>query len=339
MKVAIIGAGLIGQKRARSLDPTSDTLLWVCDQSLERAEQVARSFGAKAVCEPGEILRDREVEAVVIATTHDSLASITRDCFRHEKAVLVEKPAARNAHEIAELIEEYKRSGKRFPIKVGFNHRFHPAMLKARDFIDQGGLGDPMFIRGRYGHGGRIGYEQEWRARPQVSGGGELLDQGMHLIDLSRWYFGDFPKVFGLTKTLFWNMPVDDNAFLTLETTKGQVAHLQVTWTEWKNLFSLEIYGKQAKVDIFGLGGSYGPERITIYRMKSEMGPPAAETFEFPGADASFGNEWQSFKDEVKGVRTHIADLEDAFEALKIVDRVYQQNGFNFNDSAVATER
>ena len=101
---------------------------------------------------------------------------------------------------------------------IGFNHRYHRAFRKAREIFDSGALGEMMFVRGRYGHGGRPGYDKEWRAVPELSGGGELIDQGMHLIDLARWFLGDFEKVQGHIATYFWNMPVEDNGFLLLRT-------------------------------------------------------------------------------------------------------------------------
>ena len=139
-----------------------------------------------------------------------------------------------------------------------------------------------MFLRGRYGHGGRVGYDREWRADPAHSGGGELIDQGVHLIDLSRWFLGPFADVDGAAHTYFWDMPVDDNAFLRLTTPGGQVAFLHVSCTEWKNLFSFEIYGRDGKLHIEGLGGSYGVERLAHYQMLPEMGPPDTTIHEYP---------------------------------------------------------
>ena len=131
-----------------------------------------------------------------------------------------------------------------------------------------------MFVRGRYGHGGRIGYDREWRANPGLSGGGELIDQGVHMIDLSRWFLGDFREIQGYAHTYFWDMPVDDNGFMILRTAKNQTAFLHVSCTEWKNLFSLEIYGRKAKLHIEGLGGSYGLEKLSFYKMLPEMVRP-----------------------------------------------------------------
>ena len=105
-----------------------------------------------------------------------------------------------------------------------------------------------MFVRGRYGHGGRLGMEKEWRGDPAVSGGGEMLDQGVHLIDLARWFLGDFTDVSGHVATYFWDWPVEDNGFALLRTAAGQVAWLHASCTEWKNLFSFEIYGRDGKL-------------------------------------------------------------------------------------------
>src|SRR5690606_33575267 len=135
-----------------------------------------------------------------------------------------EKPAAILAAELIPIIAEANR--RKRCVQVGFNHRFHPALQKARAILDSGGAGPLMFIRGRYGHGGRIGYDREWRADPALSGGGELLDQGVHLIDLARWFLGDFVRIEGHAYTYFWDMPVDDNGFLSLRTALNQTAWL-----------------------------------------------------------------------------------------------------------------
>src|SRR5205823_1353389 len=126
--------------------------------------------------------------------------------------VLVEKPGARSASELDTVLAAAAKSG--VSVRAGFNHRYHRGFRKAREIVESGALGPLMFIRGRYGHGGRPGYDREWRADPELSGGGELIDQGIHLIDLARWFLGEFTAVRGRTRTYFWDMPVEDNAFL-----------------------------------------------------------------------------------------------------------------------------
>ena len=182
-----------------------------------------------------------------------------------------------------------------------------------------------MFLRARYGHGGRIGYDREWRADPTLSGGGELLDQGVHLIDLARWFLGDFSIVDGFASTYFWDMPVDDNGFLLLRTKTGKGAFLHASCTEWKNMFSFEIYGKNAKLHIEGLGGSYGVERLYYYAMKPEMGPPDTTIWEYPGEDTSWQVELNTFVASIESGGPPGPDLEDALRALEIVDRIYKK--------------
>jgi predicted dehydrogenase len=178
-----------------------------------------------------------------------------------------------------------------------------------------------------------VDYDKEWRADPKLSGGGELIDQGIHLIDLAGWFLGGFTKVDGHAATYFWKMPVDDNAFLSLQTAKGQTAWLHVSCTEWKNLFSFEIYGRHTKLHIEGLGGSYGVEKLYHHQMKPEMGPPDTKLYEFPGSDESWRIEMTEFEEDIRCKRTPAAGLAAARTALQIVEKIYRQSGFNF-DSA-----
>jgi predicted dehydrogenase len=187
-----------------------------------------------------------------------------------------------------------------------------------------------MVLRGRYGHGGRVGYEQEWRADPKRSGGGELIDQGVHLIDLARWFLGEITTVDGFACTYFWPMPVDDNAFMTLRSSGGQTAFLHVSCTEWKNMFSLEIYGKEGKLQIDGLGGSYGVEKLTWYRMLPEMGPPETTVWEFPEPDRSWTIEFAEFMEDIAHGREPSASLAAARAALAVVHEIYRGSDYDF---------
>lgn len=321
--VGIIGCGLIGQKRAKALG-AGGRLVACADIDVGRAENLAKGSGAKVFRDWRELVGLPEVEVVVIATLHDSLAAITLAAVEAGKHVLVEKPAARSAKELEPVIAAAAKKGSK--VHVGFNHRYHPALRKAKEIIDAGELGELMFIRARYGHGARIGYEKEWRANPALSGGGELMDQGPHLIDLSRWLLGDFTDVHGFAHTYYWDMPVDDNGFMILKTPKQQVAFLHASCTEWKNLFSMEIYGRAGKLDISGLGGSYGVERLTYYKMLPEMGPPETTAWEYPMGDDSWAVEVAEFYDDIRLNRQPSAGLKDAYEALKVIEKIYEQS-------------
>lgn len=316
MRVAIVGCGLIGRKRARAL--AGAELVAGCDLVAERAA----ALGAEAATDWRAVVTRPDVDIVVVATMHDMLAPVAAAAAAAGKHVLIEKPGALRAADLDCVRAAAAGTGAK--VRIGFNHRYHRAFRKAREIFESGALGPMMFIRGRYGHGGRPGYDREWRANPERSGGGELVDQGMHLIDLARWFLGDFAGVQGRAATYFWDMPVEDNGFLLLQTAGGQVAFLHASWTEWKNLFSFEISGRYGKLDIAGLGGSYGTERITFYRMSPEMGPPETTIWEYPMADDSWEAEFAAFLEDIRLDRPPSPGVEDAQAALRIVEEVYR---------------
>jgi predicted dehydrogenase len=324
MRVAIVGCGLIGHKRARSLGRCGK-LVAVADVWRERAEQLAAQWpGCEVAADWQSCVARPDVDAVIVSTVNSALAPVTLAAVQHGKHVLVEKPAARNPEELRPVLAAARTAG--VVVKVGFNHRFHPALQKAHALVNAGGIGPLLFLRGRYGHGGRIGYDREWRADPEIAGGGEMLDQGTHLIDLSRWFLGDFSEVSGHVATCFWDMPVEDNGFVSLRTPAGQTAWLHASCTEWKNLFSLEIYGRDGKLHIDGLGGSYGIERLAYYRMLPQMGPPETTIWEYPGEDLSWRGEMEQFHTCIAGAGLPCGGLEDALAALEVVSEVYRQS-------------
>jgi predicted dehydrogenase len=324
IKFALIGCGLIGRKRAAAL--TDARLLYACDLDPVRAADLARTVpGCQAITDYAVALRDPAVNAVIVSTLNAALAPVSLAAVRAGKHVLAEKPGALTANQLREVKDAATQSGVR--VRLGYNHRFHPALQKARELVDAGAVGPLLFIRGRYGHGGRKGYAREWRADPKLSGGGELIDQGVHLIDLAGWFLGEFTTVDGHCATYFWDAPVDDNAFLSLRTTVGQTAWLQVSCTEWKNLFSLEVYGRDGKIAVDGLGGSYGPERLVFYKMLPQMGPPEITAWDFPPADASWALEVNAFIDDIRLGREPSPGLRAGIRTLEIVEQIYRQSG------------
>lgn len=319
MRIAVIGCGLIGGKRAAAA--ANHRIVVACDPDPARREALARQTGARAMADWREALAV-DVDAVTVATFHDQLAAIALAAIEQNRHVLVEKPGARTADELRPVEEALRR--RRCVMKVGFNHRFHPAVMRAKRLLDEDAIGRPMFVRARYGHGGRRGYEQEWRFDPQRSGGGELIDQGSHLIDLARWFLGDLELAFGTAPRYFWPGQVDDNCFLALKNRDGAMAWLQASWTEWKNVFSFEIMGRHGKLTIDGLGGSYGAERLTYHRMLPQMGPPETTIWEFPFPDRSFADEFENFIAAIDGREEPLGDIHDAIANLEIIGAVYR---------------
>lgn len=321
IRVGLIGCGLMGAKRAQALPGAR--LVACTDIRPDRAKALAERYPQCQVYEHAlSLIADPQVNVIIIATQHHTLADMTRAAIEANKHVLVEKPAARTANELIPLIALLKKHP--VCVRVGFNHRYHRAFQQAQSMILNGDLGTLMYLRARYGHGGRLGYDKEWRADPALSGGGELIDQGVHLIDLSRWILGDFTEVSGFAHTYYWDMPVDDNGFLLLKTAQQQVAFLHASCTEWKNIFSMEIYGKKGKLTIEGLGGSYGTERLIWHDMLPTMGPPNTTMWEYPMADNSWEIEWEAFMEDIRLKREPSASLKDAYEALNIVGQIYE---------------
>jgi predicted dehydrogenase len=323
LRVAIIGCGFIGSKRARALP--GGKLIVCSDEIPDRARALAGDFhGVQATSDWRAAAIRADVDAVIVATTHNMLAPVASTAAAAGKHVLIEKPGACRPSELDPLIEAADRTGA--IVRVGYNHRYHRAIRKAREMFESGALGETMFVRARYGHGGRPGYESEWRADPEIGGGGELLDQGSHLIDLARWFLGDVAEAKSYLGTFFWKMAVEDNCFLLLRTHTGKVAQLHASWSEWKNLFSLEIYGRIGKIEVSGLGGSYGVERLAFYRMTPEMGPPETTIWEYPMADDSWTAEFRAFVEDIELRRQPSPGLRDAKAVLTIIENIYQES-------------
>jgi predicted dehydrogenase len=324
LRVAIVGCGLIGAKRAAALSD-NDELLACYDVNEVAAQSLAGEHGAKACAGLDELLASGP-EVVVVATVHDQLAALAERALKKGAHVLVEKPAGISSAQIDRLIECRRASGRL--VKVGFNHRFHPGIARAVEEVHSGRHGELLYLRGRYGHGGRPGYDREWRAQPAHSGGGELVDQGMHLLDLTHWLAGALPLHSALLRSHFWDMPVEDNAALILGEAGSRTAPwamLHVSWTEWKNLFSLEIYCRSAKLQVDGLVRSYGPQRLRIYRMRPELGPPDLQEIDYPEEDLSWRGEWEHFAEAIEADdgRPLLGGLDDARYAWAQVEAAY----------------
>lgn len=325
-RVGIVGCGAIGMKRALNIGRGS--VAGCVDIEMARAKKIADLTGASIFKTSEDLVSSNEVDIVIVSTLHDLLAPIALSAIRNGKHVLIEKPGGRNSSELDVILkaaDEHK-----VKVRIGLNHRFHRAVLKANSLIKEEAIGKLMFIRGRYGHGGRVGYEKEWRANPKMSGGGELLDQGPHLIDLSMKMLGDFVTVNGRAFTYFWDMDVDDNAFLMMETKDAKTAFLHVSCTEWKNTFSMEIYGKKGKIELTGLGGSYGTERVALYSMSKEMGPPDTVIWEYPMQDNSWLVELDEFYKDIEQDRTPEPGVVQGIKILKIVEEIYNDSGYSF---------
>jgi predicted dehydrogenase len=320
MKAAVIGCGLIGKKRASAL-PDYVELVGCFDEVAEVANTFATEFNTHNFKSLGELLDIQELDFVIIATRHDSLHSLAIAALNAGKHVFIEKPGAINYLEFKRVCEVARRND--LNVHVGYNHRHHAALKKAYELLNDGSIGDVMFLRGRYGHGGRLGYEKEWRGDKLKSGGGELIDQGTHLIDLSIGFLGELQLDYAATPNYFWNMAVEDNVFISLKNNSGNIAFLQASCTEWKNMFSMEIYGQTGKIEISGLGRSYGLETLTFHKMLPEMGPPVTEAWNFPEPDDSWAIEIGEFTEDLLTGSNKSDNLESSLEVLRVIGEIY----------------
>ncbi len=320
MKWAIIGCGVIGERRGKNL-PEGVSLCAVFDPDFKKATALAETLKTVAAKSLQEVFEKYQPNAVIIAAINSVLVPTAQAALDHNCHILVEKPAARSAAELRSL-----KNPKNKIIKVGFNHRFHPAYEELLSEIENRKDDPIMFIRAQYGNGARLGFEKEWRAKVELSGGGEMLDQGVHVLDLASVLIPDLKVVAAYTKTHFWDMEVDDNAWAILSGPKGATFTFHVSSSEWKNEFRFEVYTRQRKYQWLGLGRSYGEEKLIVHTMTPEMGPPKTEQKTYPGEDQSWLKENTNFRDSILGTKTAWGNHADAVNCLSLVEKIYESS-------------
>lgn len=322
MNVGIIGAGYIGAKRAEVIyNLKKDKLTSVFDVDLKKSSSLAKKFGATAVNSADDVFKNKKIDTVIIATINSAAVPLCLRAIKNNKNVLCEKPLGISYREAKKIYLAAKKN--KVTLKVGFNHRFHGAVRKARDLAQSGAIGELMYMRAVYGHGGRKGYDLEWRMNKKLSGGGELLDQGVHLLDIFRWFMGEFKEGFAFCENMFWSKTkLEDNAFCTLRTKDGKVAQMHASATQWKNKFIIEIFGKKGYINIEGKGGSYGQENMVIGRRKKIGARPIEQEFLY-NKDASWEREWKNFRTAIAKKIEPIGNGYDGMMANKLVGGLY----------------
>lgn len=321
--VAVVGCGLVGWRRAEAAWRNERTrLAVVADVALPAARGVAAEYGGDAVEDWRTAVERDDVSVVVVATPHAYLTEIGVAALESGKHTLIEKPSGRTLEEAERLAAAVRGAGRL--CKVGFNHRYHPAIRAARLRFDAGEIGRLIHLRARYGHGARPGCEGEWRGDADIAGGGELLDQGIHITDLFRWFAGEARWAVGTLQTSVWPIaPLEDNAFGLLRYEGDVVGQLHVSMTQWANLFSFEIAGEEGALVVEGLGGSYGTERLVHVRRRLEGGIPDVDERYYRG-DPSWSLEFDDLVDAVLSDRAVDGDAEDGVGAMRVIDALYR---------------
>jgi predicted dehydrogenase len=286
------------------------------------AAKLAAEASATALDDWTHAVTHPEVDAVIICTPPDLHLEIATAALSAGKHVLCEKPLTRTARDAARLHRLSRVHGA--ILKCGFNHRYHPAVAKAHEIFSSGALGTALFGRAIYGIGGRPGCENEWRSDPTRAAGGQLMEQGIHLIDLFRWFFGDFAFVSGAVSSLAFPIaPLEDSGFALLQRRDGVCASIHSTLAQWKNRFVFEVYGTAGYVEVTGLGGSYGSETL-VFGKRDHYAPFAETVTEFRGRDISWDAEWANFVGAVQGGETLLGSSHDGVAAMVLIEAAYE---------------
>jgi predicted dehydrogenase len=324
-RVGIIGFGKMGQTRADSLRQDGRSkIVKVFDIHLP--EKVAYPVAASAQ----EIIDDPSINIVFICATNEVNKPFTIAALRAGKHVFCEKPPAFNADDVREIMAAEKASNR--VLMYGFNHRHHGGVIKMKQIVDSGAYGRVLWMRGRYGKSVDSDYIKTWRADPERAGGGILLDQGIHMLDLFLHITGKpFDDVHAFVSSRYWKMPgIEDNVFAIMRNNEtGVEVSFHSTMTQWRHLFSLEVFMERGYLVLNGLktsSGSYGEEELTI--AKNRATAPAAnfqseERLHF-ATDTSWAREAEHFMDAVTlGMPVTFGNSVQALDVMTLVDRIY----------------
>ena len=323
MRVSIVGAGLQCRRRAPSVGAVKGARL-VSISSLHREHAVseAAKYGVEYDENWQDTLARDDVDVIFVCTPPSSHAEISIAAMRAGKHVLCEKPLTKTLEEAKEMIRVSRETDR--ILKCGFNHRHHPAIWEAHQRLQAGELGTPMFARCRYGICGRPGYENEWRADPQQAAGGQFIEQGTHAMDLFRWFLGDLVEVACMTSIhYFTKQAMDDGGMALFRAGNGATATLHTTLTQWKNLFSFEVFGSDGYIQVEGLGGGYGTETLAIGR-RDFTAPFQDQVIYYRGGDKSWDAEWLEMAAAIEEGREPVGNGMDGLEAMRIALTAYE---------------
>jgi predicted dehydrogenase len=326
LRIGLIGLGKMGQIRAAEIGKRGDCV--VVSGADPEISRHAAFKGIRTHTDPYAVLDD-PIDAVFVCTPNRFTPPLVVEALDRGMHVFAEKPPGRTLEDVQLILDAEKRNPGRV-LKFGFNHRYHAGIVEAKRIIDSGRLGDILWMRGVYGKAGGNGFENEWRSQRELSGGGILLDQGIHMLDLFRLFGGEFHEVKSMVTTAYWNVDMEDNAFALLRGEKGRIAMLHSSSTQWKHRFNLEVYTTEGFVSVNGILSStrsYGDETITVARRQlgpgAPMGKPREETMYFD-TDPSWELELAEFMDCVHGsCEVSHGTSQDALAAMELVHRIY----------------
>ena len=325
LKVGIAGYGVVGKRRHEyiNIHPNMKVVA-VCDQSF-----LDKSDNQKEVlCFTNyhDLLKEK-LDVLFVCLPNEMAAEVTIQGLEHNMHVFCEKPPGRNVEDIERVVEVEKKNPK-LKLKYGFNHRYHDSVRMALDIINSGELGEVINIRGVYGKSRIVSFAGGWRSKRDISGGGILLDQGIHMLDLMRLFSGEFIEVKSFIENSYWNHDIEDNAFAIMKDTRGRVAMLHSSATQWQHKFVMEITLSEGYLELHGIlsgSKSYGEEKIIIGRRDDESmnGQMESKTIKFL-IDNSWKDEIFEFADSIINNKSIISGTSnDALETMKLVYSIY----------------
>jgi len=329
LRAGIVGYGYMGQIRRRNIADHPDLeLTAICDPFRPDALAALNV----PVFDTWEDLVASDLDLVFVCTPNNLIPEVAVKALNSGRHVFCEKPPGRSLADI-QRIRAAEMANPNCRLLFGFNHRHHPGITDAKSIIDSGALGDILTLRGVYGKGGGYDYHASWRNDPAVGGGGILLDQGIHMLDLFRLFVGEFSEVLGMRGILAFEIPVEDNAFVLLRTPRGQLAQLHSSATSWKHMFRLEIGCERGYVIISGLlskTGSYGRETLVVGRRpapgeRAAIGNPREETIYYD-ADPSWDIEVAHLVECIRlNKPVEKGTSLDSLRVMEIVDCIYRE--------------
>ncbi len=322
MKVGLVGAGGVGTTRAGLVAETPDVdLVIVADAQRDRAGNLATEHGAEAVTDWRRVVDSPEVDAVIVSASNDLHAPVSIAAMEAGKDVLCEKPLARTPDEAREVHLAAERTGR--TLMTGFNHRHYPAVLRAHEIAGSGELGSILWMRCRYGHRGTYAIDKGWFVEPEISGGGTFLDNGVHVLDICRWFMGDFAEACGFAVNAFWHdiQPVEDNGFGLFRTSDGRIAQVHSSWNQWEPIFSVEIFLDQGSITIDE------PAHIRIARRGDEWGEiDIEERYFHEPENESWRLDWMEFLAAIEEGRRPMANAYDGWKAVEMAHAIYESS-------------
>jgi len=329
MRVGIAGYGVVGKTRHLSIKKnTTFQVTAISEKNVEAHQSIPSNISIYD--DYKALIANADIDIIFISLPNQFAAEASMLSLEKGLHVFCEKPPARTQAELL-LVKKQSQKSPNLKLMYGFNHRFHLSVEEAKSIIDGGSFGKMINMKGVYGKSQMISFNQtDWRTSREAAGGGILLDQGIHMLDLMRYLSGqNFTQVFSFIDNAFWNFDVEDNAYVLMKSAKGVVAQLHSSATQWRHAFNLEITLEKGSLILSGLltgSKSYGDEVLTVIKSDpiADKGTPKESTLKY-NKDVSWDNEIKYFADSLQNNTSIMrGSIEDAIETMKLIEQIYK---------------